>query len=235
MRRWPFPALFGAALLAGGCDRLDTGEQVGSICAPGEEVFCRCQNGETGTRVCGDEGGGFDSCSCEDGPGDPGAGGGGGGAGTGGGSSAAPIGSPCSADSQCESGLCAMGYCTLECAARSECPEGSACVRFEGSMQACLPGCGAVDDCDRFGPASTCGWAAAVDGSPATVCADWTDPALPPLGSPCEDHVDCQLGHYGTERACGYDGTCAAGCVLGSDCPVGSTCEGAGSTLGTCN
>jgi hypothetical protein len=224
-------------VLAGGCDHLETGEMVGSLCDPGAEVFCRCANGQPGTRTCGDEGGGFDSCTCgEDGTGgsdDPSAGGAGG----------APVDppsgpqqllAPCSEDAECASGICQLGFCTTSCAAAAECPGASSCVRFGGAMQLCMPTCGASSDCSAFGAASSCGWTSGVDGTQTTVCGDWAEPSLPPIGTSCEDDVECHLGHHGVQRVCGF-GQCMEGCVQGSDCPAGSTCASSGAPIGTCD
>ena len=216
------------------------GDAVGEVCPAGEEIFCRCQNGDPGTKTCASDGYGFGSCGPCDGshgPGDvdPGSGGaGGGGSGGGGAAAPTPLLGPCSADAECESGNCSMGYCTRTCAAPIECPKDSACVHFDAKTQICMPTCGDAGDCSAFGSKSDCGWAAAVDGAPSTACADWPSLALPPPGSDCSSDSDCNLGHDGAELVCSTSGACAVGCHVQSDCPQGQTCSGS-TALKTCS
>ncbi len=56
-------ALLGGTL--GGCTTTSASEP--TSCEPGENIFCRCDNGEAGTKQCGDDGESFGAC----GPCDP--------------------------------------------------------------------------------------------------------------------------------------------------------------------
>jgi hypothetical protein len=214
---------------------------VGEVCPGGEEVFCRCQNGDPGTKTCASDGYGFGACGPCDGshgPGDvdPGSGGGAGegGAGGSGGATATPLLGSCAADAECESGSCTMGYCTVTCASPGECPESSACVHFDPKTQVCMPLCAEAKDCGGFGAKSDCGYATAVDGAPTTACADWPSLELPPPGTNCDTDADCNLGHEGAEAVCASSGACAVGCHVESDCPPNQTCAGT-TALKTCS
>jgi serine protease len=46
------------------------------------------------------------------------------------------------------------GYCTVTCAASSDCPGGSACVASNGGI--CLATCQVPSDCDDYGPDYQC-------------------------------------------------------------------------------
>ncbi len=225
------------------------------ICAPGENIFCRCPNGSPGTKLCHDDGLGFSECvvgfgePCED----RGQGGeapaGVGGAGstttasssTGGPTGDKPLYEKCAAGSQCQSGLCPMGFCTMPCTDSKECTFNvGECVDFNADGNAhCFPVCHAQADCADYGCAeqvcSECGFGYAVDDWPIAVCADWaTKLAYPPEGSECTKDSDCTLGHQGAERVCGkFTQVCVAGCYANSDCPAGTSCNGQGG-LGEC-
>ncbi|WP_168210343.1 thrombospondin type 3 repeat-containing protein [Persicimonas caeni] len=58
------------------------------------------------------------------------------------------IGSNCSSDADCGAdGLCRDGYCTIACAAETECPDGSSC-HVLGDESLCLADCDATASCD---------------------------------------------------------------------------------------
>ncbi|MSP24805.1 MAG: hypothetical protein EXR75_06485 [Myxococcales bacterium] len=239
--------------LAVACPSTDAGDQ---ICVPDENIFCRCPNGAPGTKLCAPDGSGFSACvvgfgePCGDRPAGQGGndptGMGGSGSTTMSSSTGGPVGDKplyegCAADSQCQSGLCPMGFCTKPCTDTKECTFNvGECVDFQADGNAqCFPVCHSQADCSGFGCAgnlcSECGFGYAIDDWPIAVCADWGNKlAYPPEGSECTKDADCNLGHVGAERVCGkFSQVCVAGCYASSDCPAGTSCNGAGS-LGEC-
>ncbi|MEM1030161.1 MAG: hypothetical protein AAGN82_07420 [Myxococcota bacterium] len=201
------------------------------VCTPGEQVFCTC-DGQTGLRVCADDGQSFEDCVC-DAP-TTGSGGSSSSSGTGGGGGL-PLYSPCSSPNDCQSGVCEMGYCSQSCTTIFDCAFGVAeCVRIDGSSF-CRPICLEQLDCSPYQAPSECGYTAAVDDVPVTVCADWFNTlALPPINYFCTADVDCSLGHPRTERACNVNqNSCAVGCGQDLDCPIGEFCAFFG-VPGTC-
>jgi hypothetical protein len=235
-------------------------------CDPGEEIFCKCRGGGSGTKTCLEDGNSFGACAQSDGEcteipdettvsssnttGDPSTTTGEG-AGTPG---SLPLLAPCTADTDCASGLCPMGFCTKDCATWQECTDADTngeCVRVNGGAnQWCVPYCDFQDcsifgdpadclDCGAYGANSLCGYTLAVDGEDFTVCADWgSELALPPNGTTCD--VDpsiadfyCHLGHSGGERVCAF-GECTDGCHEDQDCPGTEQCA-ISSSLGACN
>jgi len=232
----------------------------GRFCRPGITIFCRCPGGEPGTKACEANGAGFTSCALESGSscpdrdeettGEPG------GFGPASSSSGEPIGgsgpgggpptgdgsllSACSEGSDCETGLCPMGFCTRLCEAVSDCPSGFAeCVDFAVD-KLCLPTCGTLESpdpgaCDEYGLSGQCGYAEAIDGWHVATCAAW-GPLLetPPQGSDCDADVQCDLGHDGVEAVCSDAGICVHGCLDDHSCPSGESCSSSGSTVGKC-
>jgi len=233
-RAWAHgPLLALLALLAAQSVGACAGEPggVGGVCEPGENIFCRCRGGDPGTKRCREDGQGFDQCyaawgACEEalGPRSEGS------------SSSGEVGNggkalleACGSDSECDSGLCRMGYCTRECGKWQECSDEANgiygdCVQIEGAVQQCVPYCGSQSDCELFGSGSSCGFALAVDAVAVSVCADWAAVSLPPDGSPCQDDWDCHLGWAGIERVCA-SGSCIGGCREQDDCPEGQSCS----------
>lgn len=55
-----------AAVLGGACGSEETGD--GTLCDPGEEIFCRCRGGGDATKTCLEDGQSFGECSTIDGP-----------------------------------------------------------------------------------------------------------------------------------------------------------------------
>lgn len=208
-----------AAIWAVGCNVAGETEL---MCEPGENIFCRCRGGEAGTKACRDDGRGFDACfdsagACEESFG-----------------SAETADSdlkqllePCEKGNECTSGLCSMGYCTLECGMWQECTDEAAgiygdCVNI-GPLQQCVPYCGSQADCETYGSLSGCGYAQAVDAVGVVVCADFGQLPLPPEGSPCVDDFECHLGIAGAVRVCEFE-VCVGGCHEDDDCLEGATC-----------
>lgn len=228
---------------------------------------------ERGTQTCKADGSGFEECVTEFGPcpevpdttasaggdrptttgtGGQGGAGGAGGGGDGGaattGSGAGPTGTlalhePCGKSSDCKSGLCAMGYCTLKCDSSSQCTKGS-CVHVDNSLvdlQVCAPHCtdNLLDCVDPYKNPSQCGYTPTTEGTKVAVCADWAEKLeLPPDGTECGDGIDsdlrCNLGHEGRERICLFGG-CTEGCWTALDCPPEAPkCSGKGGAPGTC-
>jgi hypothetical protein len=136
-----FVTATGAAVAACGDSEADE-----TFCPAGEPVFCRCANGDPGSRDCNAEGSALGPCYAQAGgecperddddddtssssnpsssgdPGGPGGGGpGSGGAGSGGAGSG-ELYAECTEDGDCASNRCAAdGYCTKECATYEEC------------------------------------------------------------------------------------------------------------------
>ena len=199
------------------------------LCEPGENIFCRCRAGEAGTKQCRGDGRGFDQCIglggvCEESFGTPGSDD----PEPSGPSGLKPLLEPCATSGECDSGLCSMGYCTLECGTWQECSDDDAgvygdCVNV-GPLQQCVPYCGDQSDCESFGGISGCGYVQAVDALGVNVCADFDPVPLPPEGSDCYDDYGCHLGIAGVQRVCEF-GMCIGGCHASDDCPDGSTCN----------
>lgn len=120
-----------------------------------------------------------------------------------------PVGYPCNADRDCQSGVCGslgeVGFCTAACDpdAAQSCPEGTACEEV-----------GAGDEPFYCVPVAT------LPG----------DGSLAP-GAPCADAADCH-----PDGLCGFidqgDGSyftfCAGGCVTDDDCGGCGTCQAFG-------
>jgi cysteine-rich repeat protein len=53
-----------------GCTSKNNATSADRICTPGNYVYCRCQDRTEGTKLCHDDGAGFDPCSCAS-PGNP--------------------------------------------------------------------------------------------------------------------------------------------------------------------
>lgn len=230
---WRAPLLAMLVLVVGQAAVACSGaeQSAGGLCQPGENIFCRCRGGDAGTKRCSEDGQSFEQCyaawgACEEalGPRAEGS------------SSSGEVGGggkvlfePCGSDSECDSGLCRMGYCTQQCGKWQECSDQAAgiygdCVQIEGAAQHCVPYCGSQADCEGFGPASSCGYALAVDAVAVSVCADWSGVSLPPDGAACDDDWDCHLGWAGVERVC-ISGSCLGGCREMDDCPEGQSCS----------
>ena len=226
-----------------------------TMCVAGENIFCRCPGGQAGTKAClegGDSFGPCEPCTGRTTTGTPtgtgtatgtttgtatgtatGSGGGGtGGAGT------APLYAPCTSESDCESGRCPMGYCTIDCTDVGECEQGVAeCVEFV-DLTVCMPVCSVQTDCQAYGCSggvcSQCGYAEAVDLWGVTTCGDWGEYIeFPPEGIDCSYDEQCNLGMAGAQRVCHTFGVCAIGCYQPTDCPSGMDCSSSGA-IGTC-
>ncbi len=242
----PFAFLFaGAAALAAACGK-GGGTGGGTLCDPGENIFCRCPGGEAGTKTCKADGNSFEACVTREGPCPPI------GSSTsssssssssstsssGGGMGGAPPGGyldPCGQDSDCGSAKCRYGYCTKDCAKFDECTLGTGeCIQFMNE-QICMPVCVSTVDClDWYGSPSACGYVAAVDGTPVTTCSDWQEALkVPPEGTNCTDDLACNLGNDGVQSVCSF-GACTKGCFAQKDCPPNTTCSSTGSALGSC-
>ncbi len=248
-----------AMVLALGCAPVEETVQE-SLCVPGENIFCRCEGGDPGTKECLSSGEAFGDCGpCEPRPNtSSGTGGststsgtggststsgtGGGGVG-GGGGGAIPGDQPllafCEQDGDCQSATCRFHFCTKPCNLVSDCPypDSECVVNNPAGMSMCMPTCDTAGDCSPYqAPPSMCGYTTAVDNWDVTVCADWGDShALMPINTDCQpfDHSACNLGYPGTQLVCPGQGICIQGCFLNSDCPQPTTCSAQGS-LGNC-
>ncbi len=239
------PAIAAAFVLVASCGKGGGNTGGGTLCDPGENIFCRCPGGEAGTKMCKADGMSFEACVTREGPcpeipmstsatstttstTSTGTGGGGGG-------TPGALYDACGMDADCASSKCLYGFCTTDCAKFDECELGTGeCVQIMGN-QICLPVCDVTASCEGwYGAPSTCGYTAAVDGTPVTTCADWKDTLqVPPAGSDCMDDVACNLGNGGVQAVCAF-GACTKGCYQQSDCPPNTTCSSAGATLGSC-
>jgi hypothetical protein len=165
----------------------------------------------------------------------------------------APIGSPCTLNTECASGLCipdhstttstawAGGSCSQDCAAGG-CPAGAVCAALEDGSAYCVPGCGSTGECRADYVCSTSvgaclpdcrlGWSC---GS-ALVCDQTTGectlpPPVPgdtPLGAPCTLNIECASGlcipdHSTTTSTAWAGGSCSQECVAAA-CPAGAVC-----------
>ncbi len=171
------------------------------------------------------------------------------------------LGTPCSADSQCEGGVCdsaplgtassytVVGLCTKPCATTEECGDGFSCVRTQATT-ICLP------HCEESCSVGDCFDATDVEGDKShRVC--WAKAAI---GAFCRQPLDCQTGNCVAQKcvaagpqpngaACRTDDDCVGRacqsgvcrgqalqgdpCQIPADCAVG-TCCAAGAQAGTC-
>lgn len=211
-----FAALLAA--LASACTTVPTPQ---TLCAPGENIFCRCRGGDAGTKQCKGDGMSFEECvsddgRCDEASGEP----------LGGDSTGKLLFEPCEDDAECSTGLCAMGFCTRDCATYTECSDPAAevygdCVAL---LQLCVPYCETQTDCGLYGEPSGCGYTVATDAYAVVVCADWLDgPPLPLDGFLCATDDECHLGVEGAERVCQFD-QCMTGCHAPADCSAGGSC-----------
>jgi hypothetical protein len=257
-----FLAMSVAALaLAGSCTSKPAQE---TMCNPGDNIFCRCRGGSAGTKLCLADGQSFGQCesvwgSCDEIP----QGGNGTGAGSGAGGEAPPpppgeLLGTCSSNEDCGGGemVCPMGYCTKPCTSYQDCvPPAPAtpgdCVQLEGGP-ICMPYCIEQSDCAAFGPDSVCSFTDQAlpvpPGCNIVVCANWGQPALPPIGYPfpngdqcscyyaCDSDSMCNLGLQNTSRVC-QAGACVEGCHETSDCPLATpVCSSSSpNDLGVCS
>ncbi len=148
------------------------------------------------------------------------------------------IGEPCATGDECEEGTCAAdgrgGFCTRECDANDECPDGFRCAAgqcargglaatgdpcasdadcraglFCGASEGrrfCTRACDAADECS--------GELECVTAGADRICA----PAGGILGEACASSDECAGG------LC-EDGRCARACGAASSCPVGFVCD----------
>jgi hypothetical protein len=129
----------------------------------------------------------------------------------------APIGSPCTWNVECISGLCTPeqgasgitywtgGACTQDCAS-ADCPTGSTCVTYEAGGAFCSAKCAVTSDC-RTGyvcatavgaclPDCRLGWACgnSLTCNAKTGTCDPAPVTPAPIGSPCTWNVECISG-----------------------------------------
>ena len=233
-----------------------------TLCDPGENIYCRCDNGDSGVKKCATDGNSFSECGhCH--PAFPaqqsvqvavassssGAGGmhsvasstasmsSSGGSGAGGASMTKALLAPCNFPEECDSNKCSYGYCTKKCAKFSDCPFPAAeCVSFEGAA-VCMPTCKTAANCEPvFLAPSLCGYAKAIDDLGVRVCADWgSQHQLMPAGTSCVSPNDsqCNLGYLHKQSVCANNDKCAVGCYDPIDCPNGKMCSLVGDP-GTC-
>ena len=221
-----------AALLIGGVVALScTGGQGsgGRLCDPGENIFCRCPGGLSGTKRCNDDGAGFAACESIYGPC---------GSVTDGGIAVTapapkqPLYGPCGRARDCESDLCSNGACTWACTTDAECSVDGRCTTANMETY-CRRLCRGNFDCEAY-PGNTCGYVRTIDGATVAVCAAWEGPGnVAPVDTACDDHLTCNLGHVGAELVCS-GGHCARGCYVKNDCATPQTCKSVDGGLGQC-
>jgi hypothetical protein len=159
-----------------------------------------------------------------------------------------PIGSACTLNAQCASGLCTPeagatgstgwtgGYCTQSCAGGVGCPTGSTCVTFADGAAYCSASCTAVTEC-RPGyacatgaclPDCRLGWSCGSE----LACDPGTGACVypqGPIGSACTLNAQCASGlctpETGATGSTGWTGGyCTQSCADRASCPAGSTC-----------
>ena len=133
----------------------------------------------------------------------------------------ASLGDFCSADNQCESGLClplggADGdpICTVFCTdAQAHCGSDQVCPQMLENHGLCSDACDTSDDCPT---GQNCIIAPAMDGPSARHCRSPIGDA--PVGDPCETNRDCAtdfcVAGFGTQS-----------CTGDANCPGAATCE----------
>ncbi len=175
----------------------------------------------------------------------------------------APLGAPCTATTDCASGVCLAaesagaptgwtdGLCAEYCT-NWTCPLEAACAVLSGHAL-CLPACAADGDCRpgyvcaaEFGvclPDCNGGFACGpgLECGPDGHC---TPPVVPvdKLGAPCTHGFSCESGFCIPETSAGAPtgwpgGTCSLPCASTDDCPAGSSCtalSGRGYCLADC-
>jgi hypothetical protein len=230
----------GGLFLWPSCSNDGSGE---TLCEGGSEVFCRCPGGRAGTKRCSDDGSGYGDCRVSSGDlcgsdisSGPSSSSSSSSSSGSSGSGGTPLYGYCESDSDCESGVCPMRFCTKKCKKYEDCLPNAECVEFGGS-KLCRPKCKNQDDCAQYKTPSQCGFAPAIDDFGVTVCSDWgNNLAFPYDGWECQSDSDCNLGIFGTGRVCGnFANTCVGGCYSKADCPAGKSCSSNGSSLGSCN
>jgi hypothetical protein len=211
-----------------------------SLCTPGEEIFCSCDDGTEGSKACSADGESYGDCTTANGP-------------CGAGTGDALLFDQCTDGSECSTGTCVAGYCTRECASYQDCVDEpnmifGDCVRFDAQTQLCAPYCTNQEGCSALGPAIQCGGTAALDDPQLSlaVCGDWGGMAKGyPYGTPCDattgeilflgDNLlvsDCDLGLAGAQNVCLF-GECSKGCYEPADCPQ-MDCTSDGMAPGCC-
>ena len=167
-----------------------------------------------------------------------------------------PLETPCSADTECESGLCrdpgdGLRRCLDPCRGdRGDCLDGEVCVGTDGACSVCI-------DAGRFGSARGLGEICSEDaqcrsnvcvvregvGECATPCGAGNRcgegfaciegncllEREQPVGSPCTSSADCALG-----AVCAAQGErrwCTANCSADAPCPLGFSCVDVGAMI----
>lgn len=125
------------------------------------------------------------------------------------------LGDACEFGSDCESGICINGECSLGCSGDEDCPAGSSCVEIEVDLEdggtetvsACIEDTPCTANSDCSGP-NVC----VADRTGDEIDLTCDDPAGPgDVGSGCTADTDCESG------LC-IDGECSAPCDAASDC-----------------
>jgi hypothetical protein len=164
-----------------------------------------------------------------------------------------PLGSPCTLNLDCASGLCipeqsgtgsvawSGGMCSQECTTTA-CPTGASCVAMKDGSAYCAPACAGTVDC-RAGyvcsagvgaclPDCRLGWSCGdtlvCDAATGGCTLAAPDAGTAPLGSTCTVNLECASGLCIPERGstgtlAWTDGTCSQACSAAA-CPAGATC-----------
>jgi hypothetical protein len=237
--------VFGVGAAVAACGGSD--ETGGSFCEPAAFVFCRCSNGDAGSKECNSDGTEFGQCMSQDGgecperdddaasSGDPTSSGdpssSSSSSGAGGATGDGELYAACESADQCQSGDCHPdGYCTQQCANYQECkwPNGDC----PGSMappalvQTCVPTCGVFkEETKMFEPDPDacgdlyCGYTTAADNFGILVCGSRGSWAD---GVPLPpDGSECDSDTWGNDQcSLGYSGAEAV-CTGFGVCAVG--------------
>ncbi len=140
------------------------------------------------------------------------------------------IDAPCTAGSECRSGVCTGGHCTSPCSVSAGlCPDGAVCALVSGDLGLCLLPCSADRPCES--PDRRCA-AINVDTPPA--CLPTSSAGCrgrlvsPSAGFGCGCDGDCDDGSRCVDEArAGFpQGLCAVACTDDAECPTSHACLG---------
>jgi len=140
---------------------------------------------------------------------------------------AMPAGGPCEEHTDCSDTLACLGfvpggYCALIGCDETSCPEGTACVTYNG-QPTCLAACGTTDDCLIGGVTDrSCAPLLDLKLKVAHVCIPTVDGVG--VGSQCALDIECESN----ECRIVAEGNCVGanlGCFTDDDCPGAGVCE----------
>jgi hypothetical protein len=212
------------------------------ICTPDEVITCTCDDGTQGTKTCSGDGLSFTDCTTPDGA-----------------CGSSQTGTKelyvaCADASECLTGVCDSGYCTRSCESWVECTDDAKEIYGDcavvpvsggGSANHCVPYCISQEECESYGPESSCSGVIALDDPMLffAACAFWGDQQQGMPQTLCDSEsgevlyleevipMECDLGAP-VQTVCAFD-ECIKGCYEDADCP-NLDCTSAGENLGCC-